>query len=71
MYKVVMNYPDGTKEEDDEVFETEEEARAHGLEQCNNFVVGGEVLHMSNPGDYPLREDDDDVDFDVIEVDAN
>jgi len=26
---------------------------------------------MSNPGDYPLREDDDDVDVDVIEVDAN
>ena len=45
--------------------------RAHGLEQCNNFVVGGEVLHMSNPGDYPLREDDNDVDFDVVEVDAN
>jgi hypothetical protein len=71
MYKVVMNYPDGTKEEDDEVFETEEEARAHGLEQCSNYVAGGEVLHMSNPGDYPLSEDDDDVDFDLIEVDAN
>jgi len=26
---------------------------------------------MSNPGDYPLREDDNDVDFDVVEVDAN
>jgi hypothetical protein len=71
IYKVVMNYPDGTKEEEDEVFETEEEARAYGLEQCSNYVAGGEVLHMSNPGDYPLREEDDDVDFDVIEVEAN
>jgi hypothetical protein len=66
-----MNYPDGTKEEEDEVFETEEEARAYGLEQCSNYVAGGEVLHMSNRGDYPLREEDDDVDFDVIEVEAN
>jgi hypothetical protein len=68
MYKVFMNCPDGAKEEDDEVFETEER-HAHGLEQCSNYVAGGEVLHMSKPGDYPLREDD--VDFDVIEVDAN
>ncbi len=70
MYKVVMKYPDGMEEEDDEVFETKEEANAHGLEQCSNYVQGGEDLHMSNPGDYPLSEDDDDVDFDVIEVDA-
>jgi hypothetical protein len=41
-----------------------------GLEQCDNYDVGGEVLHMSNPGDYPLNEDDDEVDFEVIEVDA-
>jgi hypothetical protein len=70
MYKLVMRYPDGTTEEDDEVFETNEEARAHGLEQCSSYRVGGEVLHMSNPGDYPLSEHDDDVDFDVIRVDA-
>jgi hypothetical protein len=71
MFKVVINYPDGTKEEDDEVFETEEEAEAHGLEQCSHYVAGGEVLHMSNAGDYPLRQDDDDVDFDVMKVDAS
>jgi hypothetical protein len=69
MYKVVMIYPDGTREEEDEVFVTEDDARAHGLEQCGNYIAGGEVLHLSNPGDYPLR-DDDKVDFNVIEVDA-
>ncbi len=36
----------------------------------SNYVAGGEVLHLSNPGDYPLNEDDADVDFNVIEVDA-
>jgi hypothetical protein len=69
MYKVIMIYPDGTEEEEEEVFETEEEAREYGLEQCSNYVAGGEVLHMSNPGDYPLSEDDH-ADFNVIEVDA-
>jgi hypothetical protein len=70
MFKVVMIYPDGTTEEGDEVFETEDAAREYGQVQCSNFVAGGEVLHMSNPGDYPLSEGDHDVDFDVIEVDA-
>jgi hypothetical protein len=70
MYKVVMTYPDGTKDELDEVFETREAAHVFGLEQCDNYDVGAEVLHMSNAGDYPLNEDDDEVDFKVIEVDA-
>lgn len=69
-FKVVMRYPDGTSEADDELFETYEEAQAHGSEQVNNYAVGGDVLHMSNPGDYPPHEAEDDADFDVIEVDA-
>lgn len=67
MFKVVMQYPDGTSEEEDEVFETESEAEAFGLDQCNNYIVGAEVLHLSNPGDYPVN--DDTADFEVIEVD--
>jgi hypothetical protein len=70
MYKVVMIYPDGTTGEDDEVFVAEDEARAYGLEQCGNYIEGGKVLRMSNAGDYPLKDDDDEVDFNVIEVDA-
>lgn len=62
-----MSYPDGTSEEQDEVFETEAEAEAFGLEQCSNYSAGGEVLHMSNPGDYPLE--DEGADFEVVEVD--
>lgn len=67
MYKVVMNYPSGTSEEDDEVFESESEASEYGSYLCSCYVLGGEILHMSNPGDYPLKNDDD-VDFEVIEV---
>lgn len=70
MFKVVMKYSDGTTEEDDEVFESEAEANEHGLYLCSCYEEGGEILHMSNPGDYPL-DDDDRADFEVIEVDGN
>ena len=67
MFKIVMSYPDGTTEEQEEIFETESEAHDYGLVQCSNYEAGGEVLHLSNPGDYPL-DDDDEVDFEVVEV---
>lgn len=67
VFKVVMQYPDG-EEEDDEVFETEAEANEYGLTQISNYHTGAEVLHMSNPGDYPSDGEDDEIDFDVIEV---
>lgn len=69
MYKVVMKYADGTTEIDDEVFQSESDANDHGSYLLESYDAGGEVLHMSNPGDYPLVEDDD-ADFEVIEVDG-
>lgn len=66
MYKVIMKYPDGTTHEEDEIFESEAEANEYGLNCLNNYDTGGEVLHLSNPGDYP--ESDEDADFEVIEV---
>ena len=67
MYKVVMKYSDGTEEEEDEVFDTESAATDYGMNQVSCYSTGGETLHLSNPGDHPL-DDDDDVDFEVIEV---
>lgn len=67
MYKVVMKYSDGTTEEDDEVFESEADATEHGLYLCSCYAEGAEVLNLSNPGDYPLDEDDK-ADFEVVEV---
>ncbi len=66
-YRVVMQYSDGSTEEDDEVFETEDEANEHGLYMVSCTSLGGEILHMSNPGDYPLSNEE--VDFEIIEVD--
>lgn len=68
-FQIVMKYSDGTTEEDDELFETAEEANQYGLTQVSNYRTGGEVLHESNPGDHPLDADDA-ADFQVIEVDG-
>lgn len=67
MFKVVMCYSDGTREEDDEIFDTESAAEEYGGYLCGCYHEGAEILNLSNPGDYPL-DDDDDVDFEIIEV---
>ncbi|MBB4666436.1 hypothetical protein BKA24_001145 [Microbacterium marinum] len=64
-FKVVWD--DG--DEDDEVFETEQEAEAHAANEIDNYHAGAEVLHLSNPGDYDEDDPDDDPGYEVVEVD--
>ncbi len=66
-YKVIMLYSDGTEEEEDEIFETIEEANEHGEYCCSCFHQGGETLSLSNPGDYPYDEDEE-VNFRIKKV---
>jgi hypothetical protein len=68
MFKAVLKFADGEEVEDDERFETEEEAEEYGLVMLSSYNTGAEVLHMSNPGDYPLDDDDADPDIVVVEV---
>lgn len=67
-YKIIMQYSDGINEEQDEVFDTEEEAvdYANYLVGCNG--EGAEILNLSNPGDYSLK-DYEDPNFEIIEID--
>ena len=65
-YKVKMIYPDGTTDIEDEIYDTYEEAEEGGLYSCSCYSLGGEILNMSNPGDYPLS--DEDAYFVIIEV---
>ena len=67
-YKVVMLYSDGTQDELDDIFDTEEEADRAGMQACSDYRDGCENMNLSNPGDYPL-DDDDDVDYEIIEID--
>ncbi len=64
-YKVVF---DDWDDDDDEVFETEAEAEAYALVQISNYHTGADVLHMSNPGDYPPDDEDDDPEYEIVEV---
>lgn len=67
-YKIILNYPDGTDEEQDEVFDTEEEAVEYAGYLCGCYHEGAEILNMSNSGDYPLDEDEDDIEYEIIEI---
>ncbi len=66
-YKVVMHYPDGEDDEYDETFDSYEEAEDHGRYLSSCYDLGGEILNMSNPGDYPYDENDEGASYEVIE----
>lgn len=53
-YKVVFE-----GKEHDEVFATYEEAEEHAQYLGSCYHTGGEILEMSNPGDYPYDPDDE------------
>ncbi len=63
MFKVVMIYPDGTREEEDDVFETQADAEEYGDVQVSNFSAGAEVLELAG-----RSYDDRDADYEVVEV---
>ncbi len=69
MYKLYIHEA-GFEDEENELFETEEDARDYMCEIESNCRAGAETLNMSNPGDYPYDEDDDfSIDYDIVEVD--
>ncbi len=54
-------------DDEDEVFDTEEEAERYALVVISNYHAGAAVLHLSNPGDYP-EGDDEDPEYEIVEV---
>ena len=66
-YKIIMIYSDGTEEEEDDLFDDQASAEEYAQYLCGCYHQGGEILNMSNPGDYPLDEDDD-VDYEIVEI---
>lgn len=53
-------------EEEDEIFNSEEDAEEHALYLSSCAKEGAEILHMSNPGDYD--EDDYDENYEIVEI---
>ncbi|MCB9196557.1 MAG: hypothetical protein H6598_10060 [Flavobacteriales bacterium] len=69
-FRVVINFSDGDTEELDDLFDSYEDAEREALEYISNWHAGGEVLELSNPGDYPY-EPDDAPDYDIFEEDED
>lgn len=67
-YKIVMQFSDGTSEEQDEIFDSEEEAEEYAGYLVGCSRTGSETLNLSNPGDYPL-DDYEDPDYEIVEID--
>ena len=64
-YTVTIHFPTYDYDLDGE-FDSEEEAADAACEAISAWEVGGEVLNMSNPGDYPYDEDDaNNITFDI------
>ncbi len=61
-YKIIF------ESEENEVFDTYEEADEYALYLLSCYHIGGEILEMSNPGDYPY-DPDDEPEYEIIEVD--
>lgn len=67
-FKVIINFQNGDTEELDELFNSYKEAEEEALEYISNWHAGGEVLLLSNPGDYPY-DPNDGPDYDIFEED--
>ncbi len=67
-YKIIFHYSSGASEEEDELYDTESEARSEAEYMCSCCEEGADVLYMSRPDDYPL-EDAVTATYEIIEVD--
>ncbi len=63
-YMIIM---DG--EEQDEIFNTEQEAEDYALYLCSCARTGAETLNWSNPGDYEYDEETfEEPEYEIVEV---
>lgn len=68
-YGIYLIDEDGDRDEQDEVFSSEEEAEDYAIYLQGCSRLGAEILHMSNPGDYPYDEDDFEApDYEIFEI---
>ena len=63
MYKIIF---DGYEEDD--LYDTYNEAEEAALEMQSNWYAGASDLYQSNPGDYEEDYGDDSPDYEIVEV---
>lgn len=73
-YKVIATFPDGEVIDSEEmdgvlgVFDDKEDANDWIDRFLTDYETGGEVLHLSNPGDYPMEVVGQEPDFEIVKV---
>ena len=69
-YKYILHFSDGRdldSEDYGDIYDSYEAAQDAALEAIGGYRMGGETLHLSNPGDYDECEDED-IDYDILEI---
>lgn len=62
-WHVALRFLDHSEDfESMDTFDTEEDAREEGRQMVSDYNTGGEILHMSNPGDYSSSWEEPEVD---------
>lgn len=57
-YGFILYFPYGDEidsQDEGYLYDTEEEAQEAATEWISNYKQGGEILNLSNPGDYPYE----------------
>ena len=71
-YKIIYHWSNGNDSEDDndgEYYATEKDAEDAADYGLSCAKLGGQILEMSNPGDYPYDESEyDDNTYEIVEV---
>lgn len=67
MFKVVIHYGDWDDELEEE-YSTYDDAMEAVEDYFTDYNTGGEILHMSNPGEYPVVSDSSDLDYDIYKI---
>ena len=64
-YKIIFD-----DEEQEQIFDTEEDAEEYALYLCSCEQLGAEIRNMSNPGDYEYDGNEwENSDYEIIEID--
>ena len=71
-YKYILYFSDGgtfDSSDEGELFDSYDAAVDAALEAIGGYRLGGEILHLSNPGDYDAPDENENIDYEIEEVD--
>ncbi len=74
-YKFILYFPNGdtidSYSKGEPLFDYYDAAVDMALEWIGGYRLGGEILHLSNPGDYDEPDEDEKIEYDIEEVEVD